>query len=71
MAILFENRATIFEFKLVADEADGKALAQILEKGYAGPYRLAGNEVTCIGIEFSKAKRSIVGWELHGEAAQI
>lgn len=32
--------------------------------GYAEPYRLAGKEVDCIGIEFSKAKRAIVGWEM-------
>ncbi len=64
MAVLFENRAYIFEFKLVEDEPEGKALAQILAKGYAEPYRLAGNEVHCIGIEFSRAKRNIVAWDM-------
>ncbi len=62
MAVLLENRAWIFEFKLVEDAAEGKALPQILEKGYAEPYRAAGNEVYCVGIEFSKQKRAIVGW---------
>ncbi len=64
MAVLFENRAYIFVFKLVDDAPEGKALAQILAKGYAEPYRLAGNKVHCIGIEFSKAKRNIVAWEM-------
>lgn len=62
MAVLLENRALIFEFKLVEDEPEGKALAQILDKGYDQPYRTPGREVHCVGIEFSKAKRNIVGW---------
>lgn len=64
MAVLMENRVWIFEFKLVEKAAEGTALAQVLEKGYAEPYRAAGNEVHCIGIEFSKATRAIVGWEV-------
>ncbi|MGF1531944.1 MAG: ATP-binding protein, partial [Puniceicoccaceae bacterium] len=63
MAVLLENRALIFEFKVVADAAEGRALAQILEKGYDRPYREAGLEVFCIGVEFSRAQRRIVGWE--------
>ncbi len=66
MAVRLGNRALIFEFKLVADGPEGKALPQILEKGYAEPYRRAGNEVTCIGIEFSRSKRNIVGWDMAG-----
>ena len=64
MAILFENRAYIFEFKLVDDAPEGKALAQILAKGYDQPHRAAGREVHCIGIEFSRAKRNIVAWDM-------
>lgn len=64
MAVLFENRAYIFEFKLVDDAPDGKALAQILAKGYDQPHRAAGRDVTCIGIEFSKAKRNIAAWDI-------
>jgi hypothetical protein len=63
MAVLFENRAYIFEFKLVDDAPEGKALAQILAKGYDQPHRAAGREVHNIGIEFSRAKRNIVAWE--------
>ena len=64
MAILFENRAYIFEFKLVDEAPEGKALAQILAKGYDQPHRAAGREVHCIGIEFSRAKRNIVAWDM-------
>jgi len=64
MAVLVENRALIFEFKLVDDAPEGKALAQILAKGYDQPHRTAGREVHCIGIEFSKTKRNIVAWEI-------
>ncbi|MGF1531639.1 MAG: PD-(D/E)XK nuclease domain-containing protein, partial [Puniceicoccaceae bacterium] len=63
MAVLLENRALIFEFKVVADAAEDRALAQILEKGYDRPYREAGLEVYCIGVEFSRAQRRIIGWE--------
>jgi len=41
-----------------------KALAQILAKGYDQVHRKAGREVHCIGVEFSRAKRAIVGWEM-------
>ncbi|MEX2607408.1 MAG: ATP-binding protein [Kiritimatiellia bacterium] len=64
MEVLIENRALIFEFKVVDDEPEGKALAQILEKGYDRAHRAAGREVTCIGVEFSKEKRRIVAWEM-------
>ncbi|MCC5843495.1 MAG: ATP-binding protein [Verrucomicrobia bacterium] len=63
MAVLMENRAYIFEFKLVENGPEGKALGQILDKGYAEPHRAAEREVRCVGIEFSKAKRNIVGWD--------
>ncbi|MCC5848844.1 MAG: ATP-binding protein [Verrucomicrobia bacterium] len=63
MEVIIDNRALIFEFKLVEDEPEGKALAQIFEKGYDQPHLAAGREVHCVGIEFSKAKRNIVGWE--------
>ncbi|MCH8513915.1 MAG: PD-(D/E)XK nuclease domain-containing protein [Kiritimatiellae bacterium] len=33
MAVILENRCWIFEFKLVEDEPEGKALSQILAKG--------------------------------------
>ena len=64
MEVLIDDRALIFEFKVVDDEPEGKALAQILEKGYDRAHRDAGREVTCIGVEFSKEKRHIVGWEM-------
>ncbi|MCC5849921.1 MAG: ATP-binding protein [Verrucomicrobia bacterium] len=64
MEILIENRALIFEFKVVDDEAEGKALTQILEKGYDRAHREAGREVHCIGVEFSREHRRIVGWEM-------
>ena len=64
MEVLIENRALIFEFKVVDNEPEGKALAQILEKGYDRAHREAGREVTCIGVEFSKEKRHIVAWEM-------
>jgi hypothetical protein len=57
----------IFEFKVIdGDTPTGEALRQIQEKGYAAAYRgKAGVErVVEVGVEFSTAKRQIVGWEV-------
>ncbi len=64
MAVLFENRAYIFVFKLVDDAPEHQALPQILAKGYDQPHRAAGRDVHCVGIDFSRAKRNIVAWDI-------
>jgi hypothetical protein len=64
MAVIHAERCWLFEFKLVDDEAVGTALAQIREHGYDRPHREAGLEVVCVGVEFSKAKRNIVAWDV-------
>jgi hypothetical protein len=63
MAVFMQNRCWIFEFKVVEDAAENKALPQILEKGYDAVHRAAWLDVYCIGIEFSRATRTIVSWE--------
>ncbi|NCC86196.1 MAG: hypothetical protein EOM03_19160, partial [Clostridia bacterium] len=55
----------LFEFKLVdGDQPTGEALAQLLRKDYAAKYRKPDAQIVQINIEFSKAKRQIVGWEV-------
>ncbi|BDV01669.1 ATPase AAA [Thermodesulfomicrobium sp. WS] len=57
----------IFEFKVIdGDTPTGEALRQIQEKGYAAAYRgkAAVARVVEVGVEFSTAKRQIVGWEV-------
>lgn len=42
----------------------GKALAQIRDRGYADKYRDRGETIHLIGVEFSKTDRNIVGFEV-------
>jgi len=64
MAVLFEDRCYIFEFKVIElDEEKGRALAQLKERGYHEKYLGQCKEVYLIGIEFSKEKRNITNFE--------
>ena len=54
----------LFEFKLIdGDTPTGEALAQLKARDYAAKYRAPGANVIEIGIEFSKPRRQIVGWQ--------
>ena len=67
MAVIFEDRCYIFEFKvveLVKDE--NSALSQIKAKGYAEKYKGKYDEIYLVGVEFSKEERNIVGYEVEG-----
>jgi hypothetical protein len=54
----------LFEFKVVELAPEGRALQQIKDKGYADKYRARSEPIHLIGVEFSKANRNIVGFEL-------
>ncbi|MBK7006116.1 MAG: ATP-binding protein [Burkholderiales bacterium] len=64
MAVLFNGHVYLFEFKVVELVPEGRALQQILDKGYADKYKGRGEPVHLIGVEFSKASRNIVGFEV-------
>ena len=64
MAVLFEGQVLLFEFKVVELTPEGRALQQIKDKGYADKYRARGEPIHLIGVEFSKASRNIVGFEI-------
>jgi len=64
MAVLFEDRCYLFEFKVIElDKEKGKALIQLKEKCYHEKYLSQCKEVYLIGIEFSKEKRNITNFE--------
>jgi hypothetical protein len=69
MAVLFEGQVLLFEFKVAELTPKGRALQQIKDKGYADKYRARGEPIHLIGVEFSKASRNIVGFEI--ETLQI
>jgi len=45
-------------------EPEGRALQQIIDKGYADKHRASGQPIHLIGVEFSKDSRSVVGFEV-------
>jgi PD-(D/E)XK nuclease superfamily len=54
----------VFEFKVVELVPAGKAIEQIRQKGYAEKYRDRGEPIHLIGVEFSRAERNVVGFEV-------
>jgi hypothetical protein len=60
----FNQHVYLFEFKVVELNPDGAALQQIKDRGYADKYRALGQPIHLIGVEFSKDKRAVVGFEV-------
>ncbi|MEY8878114.1 MAG: ATP-binding protein [Leptothrix sp. (in: b-proteobacteria)] len=69
MAVLFQQQVFLFEFKVVEQTAQGAALRQLKDKGYADKYRDRGKPIHLIGVEFGKAARNLVGFEIETLAA--
>ncbi len=63
MTVLFDGAVFIFEFKVVEDSPEGRALEQIKTKRYAEKYRALGQPIHLIGIEFSRRTRTVTGFE--------
>ncbi len=42
----------------------GKALQQLKDRRYAAKYRARGEPIHLIGVEVSKERRSVVGFEI-------
>ena len=64
MTVLFNAQVFVFEFKVVELVPEGRALQQIKDRAYADKYRARGEPIHLIGVEFSKADRNIVGFEV-------
>ncbi|WP_445396743.1 AAA family ATPase [Zobellella sp. An-6] len=63
MAVDFNGQIYLFEFKVVEQLPEGKALQQLKEKNYAEKYRTRGLPIHLIGVEFSRERRQIVAFE--------
>ena len=61
LTIRWADRAYLLEFKVVELSEPGRALEQLQTRGYHQKY--AGQPVTLIGMEFSRAERNLVGFE--------
>ena len=64
MTVKFNERIYLFEFKVVELAPEGRALQQLKDKGYAEKYRALGQPIHLIGVEFSRASRNVVGFEI-------
>ncbi len=65
LTVRFGNRVYLFEFKVIDGEGPtGEAIQQLLSKDYAAKYKDGKSEVVQIGIEFSRTKRQVVGWNV-------
>lgn len=64
MVITHEQQTFIFEFKVVEQVGTGQALRQIIDRGYAEKYRQPRMKVWGVGVEFSKAQRKLVAFEM-------
>jgi hypothetical protein len=64
LALRTGDRLYLFEFKVVEQVPDGRALEQLQAKRYAEKYRAQGGSITLVGIEFSCAERNVVRFEV-------
>ncbi len=64
MALRFNGQIYLFEFKVVELNPDGRALQQIKDRGYADKYAAEGRPIYLIGVEFSRERRSLAGFEV-------
>jgi len=64
MTVDFDGQLYLFEFKVVEQLPDGRALEQIKARGYADKYRASGKPIHLIGVEFSSAQRQIVAFDV-------
>ncbi|EHQ53647.1 hypothetical protein ECTPHS_13325 [Ectothiorhodospira sp. PHS-1] len=64
MTVDFGGHIYLFEFKVVEQLPEGRALAQIKARGYADKYRSTGKPIHLIGVEFSSEQRQIVAFEV-------
>ena len=62
MAVLFNGQVWLFELKTVGKAPEGRALAQIEEKGYADKYRHLGQPIHLVGVEFSREERNVAAF---------
>ena len=64
MAVDFGGHIYLFEFKVVEQLPEGRAMTQLIEKRYADKYRASGKLIHLIGVEFSSEKRAIVAFDV-------
>ena len=69
LSVRFRGRVSLFEFKMVEREPEGKALAQLRARDYAAKYRGLGEPIHLVGVEFSREKRNIAAFTVEPASA--
>ena len=64
MTVLFNGQVYLFEFKVVEQLPEGKALQQLKDRNYAEKYRSRNEPIHLIGLEFSSEERNLIGFEM-------
>ncbi|EHQ53486.1 hypothetical protein ECTPHS_12490 [Ectothiorhodospira sp. PHS-1] len=64
MTVDFNGHIYLFEFKVVEQVPEGRALQQLQDKGYADKYRGQGKPIHLIGVEFSREQRQIIAFDV-------
>lgn len=64
LTLLFPGQVFLFEFKVVELAPNGQALQQLKDRSYADKYLARGEPIHLIGVEFSKASRNIVAFDV-------
>ncbi len=67
MTVKLGKHIYIFKFKVVELLAEGHALQQIKNKGYANKYRSQGSIIHLMGVEFSNEKPNVVRFEVESD----
>ena len=63
LTLRFNDQIYIFEFKVTELAAEGSALAQLKERGYANKYRGLDRPIHLIGVEFSRETRTLAAFD--------
>ena len=64
MAVRFNERVYLFEFKVIELAPDGAAMAQLKERRYADKYRHLGQPIHLVAVEFSRENRNLAAFEV-------
>ncbi len=64
MAVRFNGRIYLFEFKVVESASEDAALTQLKERRYADKYRHLGEPIHLVAVEFSSATRNLATFEV-------
>ena len=62
MAVRFNGRVYLFEFKVVELASEGAAMAQLKERRYADKYRHLGQPIHMVAVEFSREARNLAAF---------